>query len=107
LKKRVRVRKKLWLWWRARFYRGFGVFHRAKRWFFAGENVVVCVANVAFLQQVFWALKIRHVLNFIFQAGPLRAGRSLRDLCTPSVGAPVGRDEIFFADQREACGEVT
>ena len=25
--------------------------------------------------------------------GPLRVGRSLRDLYTPSVGAPVGRDE--------------
>jgi hypothetical protein len=30
-----------------------------------------------------------------FRPGLLRAVRSLRDLCTPSVGAPVGRDEIL------------
>ena len=29
------------------------------------------------------------------RTGPLRAGRSLRDVYTPSVGAPVGRKREF------------
>jgi hypothetical protein len=33
--------------------------------------------------------------------GALRGRRSLRDLYSPSDGAPVGRDQIFCADQRE------
>ncbi len=31
----------------------------------------------------------------------LRGGRSLRDLYTPSVGAPVGRDQDLRSDHRE------
>jgi hypothetical protein len=46
--KRSAFKENIWLWWRGRFYRGFGVFHREKWWFFAGDNVVFCVANVAF-----------------------------------------------------------
>jgi hypothetical protein len=39
----------------------------------------------------------------------LRGRRSLRDLYTPSVGAPVGRDEDFFLARRSryTCHEVT
>src|SRR5271170_6410846 len=49
----------------------------------------------------------RHTrIGAVFEAvscrtGPLRVGRSLRDLYTPSVDAPVGRGEISCADQRE------
>jgi hypothetical protein len=37
---------------------------------------------------------------------PLRVERSLRDLYTPSGGAPVGREVIGSADHREALGEA-
>jgi hypothetical protein len=64
--------------------------------------VVLCVANVVFQHHVCLALKTRHVFQLYFSDYPLCAERSLRDLYTPSVGAPVGRDEIF-REPREAC----
>ena len=45
---------------------------------------------------------MRHVFELYFSDYPLRAERSLRELYTPSVGAPVGRDGIF-RNPREAC----
>jgi hypothetical protein len=36
--------------------------------------------------------------------GRLRGGRSLRDLYTPSGGAPFGREEKVCADWRVDCG---
>jgi len=41
------------------------------------------------------------------RTGLLRGVRSLRDLCIPSVGAPVGRDHESSADHRYARHEVT
>jgi peptide/nickel transport system ATP-binding protein len=54
------------------------------------------VAKVLPSYSLMW--KLFRVKRNGLRPGPLCAGRSLRDLYTPSVGAPVGREEIFSAD---------
>ena len=75
---------------------------------FVVQNVVGCVVIVV-LRVVFRVVNFCGRERATFFELPwcaLRGRRSLRDMYTPSVGAPVGRDEKSSADQREAQGEA-
>jgi hypothetical protein len=86
--------------WRGEYAKNKGILRkwRVLTWCFDGVSVVICVAEMEFKQSYFRGLETRHRFQLYFceamscRTDALRGRRSLRDLYTPSVGAPVGRE---------------